>query len=226
MTLAIALNKTPHVKIWVYEANSKISERGAALSLSTNALKELDQILSPRGRQQLLTNAAAVPLNSVHNIVGPNAGQVICDIPGGDEYGATVYRASLLRELWASLPSGLVQAGNRLKSINQSLGDAGKIGVVFDDRSSDLFHGVIDADGIFSSAQAHVLQGERERHTHKATHAGFWDSRFLVPIEVARARLGDDLFDSPRQCGRVGDGAFVMHDVSIVCHRGSEVWRQ
>lgn len=39
VTLPIALTKISHVKVQVYEANSSISERGAALSLSANALK-------------------------------------------------------------------------------------------------------------------------------------------------------------------------------------------
>jgi salicylate hydroxylase len=121
-----------------------------------------------------------------------------------------VHRASLLRELVALLPQDILHSHKKMTSINPVTGTH-LVRVTFEDGSTDEFNAVIGADGIFSSVRSYVLQNEA--NLYAATPAGFWDCRTLVSINKARNVLGDDLFAIDRQCGWVGDGGFLMHDV-------------
>ncbi|KAI1752987.1 salicylate hydroxylase [Xylaria castorea] len=212
-TLANALNQIPHIQIQVYEAAASFTERGAAVALSTNALQALEQIFPLGSKEALLKKAGAVPLNSVRSVVGsgPHAGKIIFDSAGTEsESEVVIHRASLLRELVAPLPEDILHPNKRLSSINPIPGTR-RIEIAFEDGTKDEFDGVIGADGIFSSVRSYVLQDEA--HKYAATPAGFWDCRNLVPMARAKAVLGEDLFAADRQCGWVGDSAFLMHDV-------------
>lgn len=87
----------------------------------------------------------------------------------------------------------------------------GTVEVTFQDQTAETFNAVIGADGIFSNVRSHILQDDADKFA--ASPAGFWDCRTLVPMEKAEKILGADLFQVNRQCGYVGDGAFVMTDV-------------
>ncbi|KAI0185281.1 salicylate hydroxylase [Xylaria flabelliformis] len=210
-TLANALNQISHIQVQVYEAAASFTERGAAVALSTNALQALEQIFPPGGKDALLKKAGAVPLNSVRSVVGsgPHAGKIIFD-SAGTESEVVVHRASLLRELVSPLPQDILHPNKRLSSIKPVPGTH-HIEVAFEDGTKGEFDGVIGADGIFGSVRSHVLQDKAQKYA--ATPAGFWDCRNLVPMARAKAVLGEDLFAEDRQCGWVGDGAFLMHDV-------------
>lgn len=121
-----------------------------------------------------------------------------------------VHRASLLRELVAPLPQDILHPNKKLASIN-AIPNTCRVRVAFEDGTTDEFDGVIGADGIFSLVRSHVLQSEADKYA--ATPAGFWDCRSLVSMEKAKEVLGEDLFEVDRQCGWVGDGGFLMHDV-------------
>ncbi|KAI2638331.1 salicylate hydroxylase [Xylaria nigripes] len=210
-TLAIALSQIPHVCLEVYEAAASFSERGAAVALGTNALRALDHIFPPGGKDDLLKKAGAVPLNSVRSVVGsgPHAGKIIFD-SAGSESEVVVHRASLLRELVAPLPQDILHPNKRLSSINY-ISETRHLEVVFEDGAKDEFDAVIGADGIFSSVRSFVLGDEAPKYA--ATPGGFWDCRSLVTMDKAKAVLGEQLFTEDRQCGWVGDDAFLMHDV-------------
>ncbi|KAI0531670.1 salicylate hydroxylase [Xylaria digitata] len=211
-TLANALSQIPHIQIQVFEAAASFSERGAAVALSTNALQALEQIFPPGGKEDLLKKASAVPLNSARSIMGsgPHAGQIIFDF-ASSESEVVVHRASLLRELVASLPRNILHPNKRLTSIN-ALPGTHRVKIAFEDGTKDEFDSVIGADGIFSTVRSYVLRDDIA-HRYAATPAGFWDCRNLVPMAKAKAVLGEGLFAVNRQCGWVGDGAFLMHDV-------------
>lgn len=82
--------------------------------------------------------------------------------------------------------------------------------LAFEDGTTDTFDVVVGADGIFGSVRKFVLQGDADKH--KATPAGFWESRSLVPIERAKEKLGEEYFKTPRQKMWCGDGGIVLHD--------------
>ncbi|KAI1769263.1 salicylate hydroxylase [Hypoxylon sp. FL1150] len=85
--------------------------------------------------------------------------------------------------------------------------------VAFQDGSTYHFDAVIGADGIFSTVRDHVLQGLGIDKQNSPSPAGFWDCRNVVPLEKAKATLGEKYFDVDRQYGWVGNDAFVRHDI-------------
>lgn len=133
----------------------------------------------------------------------------------GEDPGIIVHRASLLRELVATLPESSLHTDKKLVSVDvrPDTGDAPAakaLQIVFEDGTIDEADAVIGADGVFGLVRSHVLQGEAEKHP--ASPAGFWDSRLLIPIEKARHLFGETSFDADRQTGWVGDSAFLMLD--------------
>lgn len=133
----------------------------------------------------------------------------------GEDPGIIVHRASLLRELIATLPESSLHTDKKLVSIEVRPDTSGApatkaLGVTFEDGTIDEADAVIGADGIFGLVRSHVLQGEAEKHS--ASPAGFWDTRLLIPIERARQVFGATSFDADRQTAWVGDSAFLMLD--------------
>ncbi|KAG8163704.1 hypothetical protein KVR01_007001 [Diaporthe batatas] len=209
-TVANALIQIPHLEVQVYESAPTFSERGAAVGFDSHALGVLELIL-PGQKDEILKKAKAVALNSVRNVMGsgPSAGQIVADLDGEDS-GVIVHRASLLRELVARLPKEALHTDKKLAKLDLKHG-TGAIQVTFYDGTTSESDVVIGADGIFSTVRSHVLQDST--NDFAASPAGFWDSRILVPFEKAKAILGAEKFEVDRQCGYIGDGAFVMHDV-------------
>ncbi|RYP35056.1 hypothetical protein DL767_003961 [Monosporascus sp. MG133] len=205
-TLANALVHIPHIDIQIYESAPSFSERGAAVGLGTNAQQALEHVL-PGRKDDLLKRAGAVPMNCTRSVVGsgPYAGQTIFDLSGADP-GMIVHRASLLRELVAPLPKDSLHTNKKLAAINR-IPDMDAVEVVFEDGTVERFDAVIGADGIFGSVRSYVLQDDADQFA--ASPAGFWDCRNLVPLERAKAVLGEELFELDRQYGWVGDGGFL-----------------
>ncbi|KAI1867679.1 uncharacterized protein JN550_006820 [Neoarthrinium moseri] len=96
---------------------------------------------------------------------------------------------------------------NRKLAISNPKHDTRTIVLFFEDETTQEFDAVIGADGMFSTGRSYVLQESGDKHV--ASPASFWDCRTLVPLEKAKAVLGAELFEVDRQCGCVGDGAFV-----------------
>lgn len=122
-----------------------------------------------------------------------------------------VQRASLLRELLAPLPKDILHPSKKTTGIT-STANGDKIQVAFDDGTSDEFDAVIGADGIFSVTRSYVHGDSAADHV--ATPAGFWDSRSMIPFEMAKKVLGDEYFTVDMQHSWAGDGGFLMHDVA------------
>lgn len=133
------------------------------------------------------------------------------DLAGGnpEKAGRVVHRASLLRELFAPLPTSRLHASKALSKITPAGEDSVK--VTFSDGQEEIFQAVIGADGIFGAVRRHVLNEKADAEGPSA--AGFWDCRNLVPFEKAKEVLGAKYFEEDRQYGWAGSGAFIMHDV-------------
>jgi salicylate hydroxylase len=115
-------------------------------------------------------------------------------------------RAPLLRELIALLPGEILHAGKKLTSLEQTTSG---VTVTFDDGTIETFDAVIGADGIFGNVRRHVLEQDTEKHA--PSPAGWWDCRNLVPIQKAKAILGEKSFLVDREYCWAGNGAFMMH---------------
>ncbi|KAI0845878.1 salicylate hydroxylase [Daldinia vernicosa] len=206
-TLANALIKVPHLDLDLYESSPELSERGAAVGLTSNAQRALDQIL-PSMRQSL-NKAGAVLMNSSRIVLGsgPDAGTLVFDLAGAGDPGVVVHRASLMREIIAPLPEEIIHTSHELSEIRTE-GD--ELEIIFQNGSVKRFDAIIGADGIFSKVRNYVVGNFSE---HQASPAGFWDCRLLIPFEKARSVIGDQFFELDRQYGWIGDNAFIMHDV-------------
>lgn len=121
-----------------------------------------------------------------------------------------VHRASLLRELLAPLPAEILHPNKQLVAINSK---ASGIELAFKDDTKCDFDAVIGADGIFSSVRRHIFRDTIRPGDYEPSPAGFWDCRSLVPIDKAKAVLGEQLFSDDRRYSWLGKGAFIMHDI-------------
>lgn len=117
-----------------------------------------------------------------------------------------VHRASLLRELLAPLPESILYPNKKLCKIEPQ---DDSVRLTFEDGHSDTFDAVIGADGIFSFVRKHVIGSDAD----KPTPAGFWNCVTVVPMELAREKLGDKPFENHIQWARGGGGAYTMTDV-------------
>ncbi|KAI1746491.1 salicylate hydroxylase [Xylaria castorea] len=206
-SLANALIRIPQLDIHVFESAPEFSERGAAIGLSCNAQKALQQFIP--SAMELLGAAGAVPMRSSRVMMGcgPQAGMFVCDVGEQDlEPSLVVHRASLLRELLAPLPREALHANKKVTSI-QSTPTGGDI--TFQDGRLERFDAIIGADGVFSVVRNHVVQSDE----WIGTPSGFWDCRNLIPFDRAKAALGAEYFEADRQYGWAGDGAYFLHDV-------------
>ncbi|KAK7748376.1 hypothetical protein SLS62_008639 [Diatrype stigma] len=205
ITVAIALVKHPHVDVQVYESAPQFSERGAGIGLSPLTLEALNDII-PSATELLKTRAGAVEADAARLVIGSGseAGTVVLDV--GAAAGLTLNRPPLLQALLSLLPDGMLHAGKRTKSVEQT---ASGVTVTFEDGTDAHFDAVIGADGIFSSVRNHVVGEEPEKYA--ASPAGWWDCRCLVPFEKARSTLGDESFKVDRQYAWLGEGAAMLH---------------
>ncbi|XXG96085.1 hypothetical protein Hte_002363 [Hypoxylon texense] len=215
VTLGNALIQHKHLDFHIYESAPEFSERGAAVGLATNAQRALSRVL-PQA-DETLKRTGGIPMNSTRIMVGggPSIGSLVFDLIGTDP-GIVIHRASLLRELLADLPSEVLHANKKLSSISERDSNitGGGLEVSFTDGTTAYFDAVVGADGIFSTVRDYVLRGfQGGQSEFKASPAGFWDCRNLVPFEKAKAALGEQYFELDRQYGWVNDGALVMHDV-------------
>ncbi|KAI0505854.1 salicylate hydroxylase [Xylaria bambusicola] len=217
VTLANALAQHDHIKVHVYESAPQFSARGAAVGLAVNAQNALHHILPQAG--ELLENAGGVPMNSTRVMVG--AGEYMNQLARdhtGTKQGLVFHRASLLRELLRPLPEECLHANKKLASISEK---DGKLEVRFTDETSMTCDAVVGADGIFSAVRDHVVRELQDsQNDWRASAAGFWDCRNLVPFERAKATLGEEYFEMHRQYVWVNDGAVTAHDV---CENGNTV---
>ncbi|KAI1260714.1 salicylate hydroxylase [Xylariaceae sp. FL1019] len=211
-SLANALISIPKLEIHIFESAPEFSERGAAIGLSRNAQRALQEFVP--SAKNLLRAAGAVRMRSSRLMIGsgPEAGSFVCDV-GEDpqssscaEPALVVHRASFLRELLAPIPKHALHADKKVTSIqSSSRGES----ITFLDGEAEVFDAVIGADGVFSVVRKHVVP----KKEWSGTPSGFWDCRNLIPYDRAKATLGDEYFAVDRQYGWAGDGAYFLHDV-------------
>lgn len=131
--------------------------------------------------------------------------------PDPESNGVAVHRASLLRELLVPLPNEVLHVKKKLTSLSETLDG---VSVTFADEEVEQFDAVIGADGIFGFVRNYVLQDKDNKYG--PSPAEFWDSRAIIPIDKARAVIGDNHFSADEvdcQHGWIGDGAFLLYDV-------------
>ena len=126
-----------------------------------------------------------------------------------EEQNASVHRAALLNGLLAPIPREIMHANKKVTQVDDTAGNE-RVVLHFQDGTVEYADAVIGADGIHGYTRKHILGDDPSVN---ASFAGYWDCRFLVPIERAREALGKELFTETRQYGWCGEGGFFMHDV-------------
>ncbi|KAI1849071.1 hypothetical protein JX265_013086 [Neoarthrinium moseri] len=203
ITMAIYLQKFPHLSVDVFESAPEFSEQGLGIGLSDLALRAFDEII-PSVAEFLKSKAGAVAIGASRVGSGSGVGTVVADLEG--DTGLAMNRASMLKALLELLPSEILHAGKKLLALEQT---DSALQLSFQDGVTLSFDAVIGADGIFSSVRKHVL--ECYPGDHMASPAGWWDSRHAVPVEKAKAMLGEESLDIDREYAWAGEDAFMMH---------------
>lgn len=199
LTLAIALNAR-NIDVTVYERAPAFAEIGAGVSFTPNAVDSMavchqgvrdafervcTLVTSPEKRK------AGVFFEYVkgYNPSLPEGTAPPVEFTLRTRYGQNaVHRAHFLDELVKLLPAENARFGKGLESVRE-----GSEGVVmtFEDGSTATADVVIGCDGIKSKVRRSMFGEDAPcawpKYTHKYAYRG------LIPIEKAKAALGDDL---------------------------------
>lgn len=186
------------VPVTLYEAASKFGEIGAGVSFGPNASRAM-KLISPRIYEAFEARASRNQSAAKAGVwfdfrygedcdgrrtAGEKITTVNCE--GGQ---ASVHRAHFLDELVKLLPSGIARFGYRATDFV----DDGEDGILlyFANGETARHDAIVGCDGIKSKIRSSLLGSD-----HPAAHAvysGKYAYRGLIPMEDARALLGEDL---------------------------------
>lgn len=209
LCLAIGLLRFPHIKLHIYEAAPKFAEIGAGVAIGVNAQRAL-YMLDPRLKsayERIRTSNTSwnmdadekkatyfrIRLGMDHRNGRAKAGDPICEVMCAGGF-SSVHRARFLDELVAFLPEQImreaVSFGHRVVDLKEGRGDRG-VELVFTNGKTADVDAVIGCDGIKSEVRQIVLGRNSAGSTPQFT--GKYAYRGLIPMEKARAELGDRL---------------------------------
>ena len=180
LAAAIAL-RAIGVEVRVFEQAPAFKRIGAAINMTSNAVKVLDGL----GLGDQIRETAYTPEYRISRTW--DTGEVTSRVPLGEaarkRYGTVpllLHRADLLTALETAVPAGVIEFGKKFADIRDD-GDA--VELVFEDGSTFVADGVIGADGIHSMVRDRVFGPEAPAFTGMVAY------RSTVP--VARAGEGD-----------------------------------
>ena len=200
--LTLTLSLLSHgIPVTLYEAASKFGEIGAGVSFGPNAIRAM-KLISPRVLEAFEARATYNQSNEKNvtwfdfrygedcggkRNVGEKITTVTCD--GGQ---ASVHRAHFLDELVKLLPDGIAKFGYRTTDFV----DEGEKGIVlrFANGQQARHDAVIGCDGIKSRIRVSLLGAEHP--AARAVYSGKYAYRGLIPMDKAKALLGDDLAEN------------------------------
>ena len=197
LALAVGLQKYPHINVQVYEGAHEFSEVGAGVVLGPNAQRAMTMI-HPTIKEGYDRRAGFAVDPPDENGLYPWMTLIKGQAPDVDELviqykhptqGSTIHRAHLLEELVKLIEPGRAHFGKRLDHVYETDDRDSPIVLHFGDGTTASTDIVIGADGVHSGVRKHILGAD-----DPAAHAFFTGSivyRATVPIEVARAKLGD-----------------------------------
>jgi salicylate hydroxylase len=175
LTAAVALHQRG-IEVEVFEQSAKISEIGAGVALTPNAMKAYRAL-------GLEAEVAAIGYESEYQVVRSwNTGSVISRVPRKGaytrEFGApylTMHRADLVEVLRQQLPDQLIHLGARCSGVET---DDTCARARFADASEIEADVVVGADGIHSAVRHSLFGPQAPRFTGCACWRG------LVPLEA------------------------------------------
>ncbi|KAE9375639.1 FAD/NAD(P)-binding domain-containing protein [Stipitochalara longipes BDJ] len=198
LSLAIGLQKYPHVSFTIFESHSSYSEIGAGLGFTTNAHRAMACIspaLYEKFKSIALFNGTEEKRGFAlrHQIgeEGPDEGKEIIEvqIPPGLEQ-SSVHRNDFLNVLIGCLPGGgksCVEFGKRLVDVKEAEDE--KLVCVFADGMSVNADAVVGCDGLNSVSRSFVFGKDSELSRPRFT--GKIAYRAIVPMEKAVNAIGE-----------------------------------
>lgn len=209
LALLVGLQKYPYIEAHVYESAHKFAEIGAGAVLGPNSQYAMS-LIDPRileGFQRRAVFGAQEPDESgLYPWATVVKGQAP-DIDEGVMYykhkikDSTIHRAHFLDELIKLVEPHRAHFSKSVVEILES-GDNNPVTLRFSDSTTVDADIVIGADGIHSVVRKHILG-----HDHPAANAFFTGAiayRATVPIDQAKAKLGDVKPQFAMKCGKDG----------------------
>jgi salicylate hydroxylase len=209
LCLLIGLQKYPHINAHVYEAAHKFSEVGAGVVIGPNAQRAMSlidpRILEGYNRRAGMAEDAPdenglYPWITVAKGQMPDVDEMVIQYKN-EQRGSTIHRAHFLDELVKLVEPHRAHFGKRVIKIIES-GGSDPIVLQFDDGTSAETDIVIGADGIHSMVRKYILGPEHPAAS--ALFTGLVIYRAIVPIEVAKAKLGEIKQSTASRCGKDG----------------------
>ncbi|MCJ1324710.1 hypothetical protein MMC10_001372 [Thelotrema lepadinum] len=214
LALAIGLQHYQHINVQVYEGAHKFSEIGAGVMLGPNAQHAMD-LIDPQIKEGYERRAAidAGPPDengmwawmSAVKGQAPDVNQSVVDFRYPMR-GSTVHRAHFLDELIKMVEPERAHFGKRLDRIYKPDDGESSMIIHFKDGTTASADIVIGADGVHSVVRKDVLGSDHPAAT--AVYSGTIVYRAIVPIEDAKAKLGD--FEQKPLGIRCGKNGWVM----------------
>ena len=211
LSLAIALqNHAPNVSFTVYESSGCLGAVGAGVVFGPNALAAMSlisPILKSRYDEVATGNGTPGKENVFHDMLLAEPGFGIQRLGlknGGEEvkYGcfkkSGIHRGDLMGLMGSLVPEERVQLGKRAIDIKQ---DSEKVLITFADGEVVEADAAVGCDGGKGVSRVAVL-GDRYPDAVKATYAGRYAYRTIVPMEKARAILGSYVDDGKMFMGK------------------------
>ena len=197
LALAIGLQHVPHINVHVYEGAHKFSEIGAGVMLGPNAQRAMDLIdphIKEGYERRATINASPPDENGTFSWItaikgqAPDINQTVVDFRHPTR-GSTIHRAHFLDELVKLVEPGRAHFGKRLDRIYKPEDAESSMILHFKDGTTTNADMVIGADGVHSVVRKDVLSSDHPAAT--AVYSGTVVYRAIIPIEHAKAKLGD-----------------------------------
>lgn len=209
------LSHRDHLNITIYESAPCFAEIGAGVASGPNAVNALG-LISPdilKGYKKCATfnetrdrdnawltlrygmdsrNGEGKKLDFVHHIgeKGKSLGEISELLTSeGIKRRSCVHRARFLDEMAALIPDGMAKFKKSLVSVEEMEGDSKELKLNFADGETAFADVVVGCDGIKSVTREFVVGGQ----SVQPEFAGIYAYRAMIPKDVAREAIGDDL---------------------------------
>ena len=195
--IALALGLLHHgIAVQVYESAPAFGEIGAGIAFGPNSVRSMyliDPAIKAAFDRLATKNEGEDEQQTWLNFrCGVGEPELIAKVQTTDKDRtglSSVHRAHFLNEMVKLIPDGVANFGKRLHSLRP--GAASRVRLEFEDGTMAEADAVVGCDGVRSRVRSILLGHQKD--VEGVTFSGMVAYRNLVPMEQAKAALGDDL---------------------------------